>query len=197
MTEAPGRYTDPTAYARIATGMACVERNTRVATELAVASEPDRSQRCRYASGVRHRPSVPSRISAGGSAVAQTRNGLGVGAATVSYLGWFGPRGLATIVFAVEVVEEAEVPGVDTITGVAIITVALSVLGARADGVSGITVVRGVVRRPRRQRRRGGQAPEPPLPSLPWGICAVAGSADGLQPVAHDHRRHSGAGRWC
>lgn len=47
---------------------------------------------------------------------------------TVAYLGWFGPRGLATVVFAAEVLEEADVPGVDTITGVAVITVALSVL---------------------------------------------------------------------
>lgn len=47
---------------------------------------------------------------------------------TVGYLGWFGPRGLATVVFAAEVLEEADVPGVDTITAVAVITVALSVL---------------------------------------------------------------------
>lgn len=48
--------------------------------------------------------------------------------ATVAYLGWFGPRGLATVVFAALVLEEAEVPGVDTITAVASITVGLSVL---------------------------------------------------------------------
>ena len=30
---------------------------------------------------------------------------------TVAFLGWFGPRGLASIVFAVIVVEEAHLPG--------------------------------------------------------------------------------------
>jgi NhaP-type Na+/H+ or K+/H+ antiporter len=59
-------------------------------------------------------------------AIAMARTGMET--ATIAYLGWFGPRGLATIVFAAEVVEEANVPGVDTITDVAVITVALSVL---------------------------------------------------------------------
>lgn len=47
---------------------------------------------------------------------------------TILYLGWFGPRGLATIVFAALVVTDSDLPGVATITTVAAVTVGLSVL---------------------------------------------------------------------
>jgi sodium/hydrogen antiporter len=47
---------------------------------------------------------------------------------TVAFLGWFGPRGLASIVFAVIVVEEADLPHAATIELVAYVTVGLSVL---------------------------------------------------------------------
>jgi NhaP-type Na+/H+ or K+/H+ antiporter len=59
--------------------------------------------------------------------------GSGASPPTVAFLGWFGPRGLASIVFAVIVVEEANVPGADTILTVAYTTIGLSVL---AHGVS-------------------------------------------------------------
>jgi len=47
---------------------------------------------------------------------------------TVAFLGWFGPRGLASIVFAVIVVEEARLPHTATILVVTYVTVGLSVL---------------------------------------------------------------------
>ena len=47
---------------------------------------------------------------------------------TVAFLGWFGPRGLASIVFAVIVVEEANLPNTATIVVVTYVTVGLSVL---------------------------------------------------------------------
>ena len=47
---------------------------------------------------------------------------------TVAFLGWFGPRGLASIVFAVIVVEEAQLPHTETIVLVTYVTVGLSVL---------------------------------------------------------------------
>ena len=47
---------------------------------------------------------------------------------TVAFLGWFGPRGLASIVFAVIVVEEADLPQTSTIVLVTYVTVGLSVL---------------------------------------------------------------------
>ena len=55
---------------------------------------------------------------------------LGTGARppTITFLGWFGPRGLASIVFAVIVVQESDLPHVDTILLTTYTTVGLSVL---------------------------------------------------------------------
>ena len=47
---------------------------------------------------------------------------------SILYMGWFGPRGLATIVFAALVVTQADLSGISTITTVAAITVGMSVL---------------------------------------------------------------------
>ncbi len=60
---------------------------------------------------------------------------LGTGARrpTSAFLGWFGPRGLASIVFAVIVVDESHLPHVQTILLAAYATIGLSVL---AHGVS-------------------------------------------------------------
>ncbi len=44
------------------------------------------------------------------------------------YLGWFGPRGLATLLLALEVAGENDLTGADTIVDVALFTVGLSVL---------------------------------------------------------------------
>ena len=55
---------------------------------------------------------------------------LGTGARrqTVGFLGWFGPRGLASIVFAVILVEEGGLPHDDVIITAIVITIGLSVL---------------------------------------------------------------------
>jgi NhaP-type Na+/H+ or K+/H+ antiporter len=63
-------------------------------------------------------------------AISMLRTGLA--APTLAYVGWFGPRGLASIVFAGVVVEEA-VPNADRITDVVLLTVALSLV---AHGVT-------------------------------------------------------------
>ena len=63
-------------------------------------------------------------------AVAMFRTGFA--RPTVVYVGWFGPRGLASIVFAGIVVEEA-VPGATAITDVVLLTVAFSLV---AHGVT-------------------------------------------------------------
>lgn len=47
---------------------------------------------------------------------------------TVLYLGWFGPRGLASIIFAGLLVEEAGLAGAEEIVSAVIVTVALSVV---------------------------------------------------------------------
>jgi NhaP-type Na+/H+ or K+/H+ antiporter len=46
---------------------------------------------------------------------------------TVAFMGWFGPRGLASIVFAV-IVEDAHLPHAGTIVTATCLTVGLSVL---------------------------------------------------------------------
>jgi sodium/hydrogen antiporter len=54
---------------------------------------------------------------------------LGTGArrATVAFLGWFGPRGLASIVFAVILIDDADLPHLRTLVLAIAATIALSV----------------------------------------------------------------------
>jgi sodium/hydrogen antiporter len=59
--------------------------------------------------------------------------GTGARPQTVAFVGWFGPRGLASIVFGVLLVEEASLPGERTMLLATVATVALSVL---AHGLS-------------------------------------------------------------
>ncbi len=54
--------------------------------------------------------------------------GMRARAVTVAFIGWFGPRGLASIVFTVVVLEEADLPHVSTITTVVVFTVLLSIV---------------------------------------------------------------------
>ncbi len=60
--------------------------------------------------------------------VAVAMIGTGARTPTVGFLGWFGPRGLASIVFAVIVVEEANLPGAETILLTTYLTIGVSVL---------------------------------------------------------------------
>jgi NhaP-type Na+/H+ or K+/H+ antiporter len=54
--------------------------------------------------------------------------GTGLDAATKGFLGWFGPRGLASIILVLIVLEEGEVPGTPLIADLMVATVAVSVL---------------------------------------------------------------------
>lgn len=54
--------------------------------------------------------------------------GTGVRAPTKLFLGWFGPRGLASILFVLLILEESEVPHRDELLVITVITVALSAL---------------------------------------------------------------------
>jgi NhaP-type Na+/H+ or K+/H+ antiporter len=65
--------------------------------------------------------------------VALALAGTGARAPTRGFVGWFGPRGLATVVFALTVVEQFDLPGGPRIVAVATVTVLLSVL---AHGLS-------------------------------------------------------------
>jgi NhaP-type Na+/H+ or K+/H+ antiporter len=60
-------------------------------------------------------------------------------APTVLFLGWFGPRGLASIVFGVVIVEAAGLPDTSTLVTIITVTVALSVF---AHGMSAAPLAR-------------------------------------------------------
>jgi NhaP-type Na+/H+ or K+/H+ antiporter len=65
--------------------------------------------------------------------VALAMVGSGARWQTVGFLGWFGPRGLASIVFAVIAIQQAHLAGAQTILRTAYVTVGLSI------GVHGMT----------------------------------------------------------
>jgi sodium/hydrogen antiporter len=71
---------------------------------------------------------------------------------TVAFLGWFGPRGLASIVFAVILVEEAALPHQDTILLAVVATVTLSVY---AHGLSAQPLTKRYAGWYERQQRPG------------------------------------------
>jgi sodium/hydrogen antiporter len=78
--------------------------------------------------------------------------------ATVAYLGWFGPRGLASIVFAVIVVE-ASVPHTSTIVDATALTVTASVvLHGLSAGVLTDRYARWLQRQPRQTGIEGATA---------------------------------------
>lgn len=52
---------------------------------------------------------------------------------TMAFTGWFGPRGLATIVFMLTIIEESDLPGTDRIVQVATVTVLFSVVAHGAS----------------------------------------------------------------
>ncbi len=54
--------------------------------------------------------------------------GSGARLPTVAFLGWFGPRGLASIVFAVILVEDADLANESVLLNTIFLTVGLSVL---------------------------------------------------------------------
>ncbi|MCZ6666605.1 MAG: cation:proton antiporter [Gammaproteobacteria bacterium] len=65
--------------------------------------------------------------------------GSGLRSPTVGFLGWFGPRGLASMLFALLVLEDAETRSSESILVVVIVTVALSVLAHGLTAAPGAT----------------------------------------------------------
>jgi NhaP-type Na+/H+ or K+/H+ antiporter len=74
--------------------------------------------------------------------VAIAMMGTGARRPTVAFMGWFGPRGLASIVFALIVLHDAHLPHVGTILSATYVTVGLSVL---AHGVTAAPLTRRYV----------------------------------------------------
>ena len=60
--------------------------------------------------------------------VALSLTGMHLEAPTIGYLAWFGPRGLASILFGLFVVGHADLAGTETILSVVTWTVVLSVV---------------------------------------------------------------------
>lgn len=71
--------------------------------------------------------------------VALSLLGAGLRLPTIGFLAWFGPRGLASMLFALLVLEEVMSPGVQTILVTTIVTVALSIV---AHGVTAAPAAR-------------------------------------------------------
>lgn len=61
-------------------------------------------------------------------AVAISLAGADLRPQSILYMGWFGPRGLATIILTIEIVDESALDGSSTIADAALFTVALSIL---------------------------------------------------------------------
>lgn len=92
---------------------------------------------------------------------------------TIAFLGWFGPRGLASIVFALIVVQEADLPHTDTILLTTYATVGLSVL------------VHGLTAAPLARRYASWFSSHPP---------AAMPAMEGVHAGSHRWRRPTGAG---
>ena len=87
--------------------------------------------------------------------VAIALTGTGLKRNTVLFIGWFGPRGLASIVLLLTVMEELQdYPGMETIVLAAIATVTLSVFA------HGISTNLGITRYARHAETFGENAPE-------------------------------------
>ena len=89
-------------------------------------------------------------------------------AQTVGFLGWFGPRGLASIVFAAIVIEESRLPHEQLIVQAIYLTVGLSVLahGLTAAPLAG-RYGRWYARHPETER--------PPMESAPTALTRPRG----------------------
>ena len=87
--------------------------------------------------------------------------GAGLDRATIALVGWFGPRGLASVVFCLLALEELGSPAADHAAAVITITVVLSVVahGATADPLA--------TRYARHLARQAGQRAGAEIPGIP------------------------------
>ena len=102
-------------------------------------------------------------------------------APTVGFLGWFGPRGLASIVFAVIVIEESNLPHEHLIVLAIYLTVGLSVF---AHGLSAAPLANRYARWYERHPRDKA----PPMESGPAEVTRARGPARGAGEAADSCR---------
>jgi len=106
--------------------------------------------------------------------VAMAMLGSRARAPTLGFLGWFGPRGLASIVFAVIVIEEANLPHEHLIVLAIYLTVGLSVF---AHGLSAVPLANRYARWYEQHPRDEA----PPMESAPTDVTRTRGPA--VQPT--------------
>ena len=94
--------------------------------------------------------------------------GSHAGMPTVGFLGWFGPRGLASIVFAVILIEESQLPHENVIVLATYLTVGLSVF---AHGLTAAPLADRYATW--FERHRNGKAP--PMESAPVEVTRTRG----------------------
>jgi NhaP-type Na+/H+ or K+/H+ antiporter len=109
--------------------------------------------------------------------VAVSLIGTGARMPTVGFLGWFGPRGLASIVFALIVVEEAHLPGTETILATTYVTIGLSVM---AHGITAAPLAKRYAQWYESHRRDG----LPAMESLPTPDHRVRGAPRADPPAS-------------
>lgn len=98
--------------------------------------------------------------------VALAMVGSGSDRRSTLFVGWFGPRGLATVVFGLLIVEELPLadPGIQTVVATMVLTVLLSVL---AHGATGRPLAAWMGRH--HPEADAGPGAEPPRPRSPFG----------------------------
>jgi NhaP-type Na+/H+ or K+/H+ antiporter len=105
--------------------------------------------------------------------VALAMAGSGARRPTVAFLGWFGPRGLATVVFALILVEEADLPHRSLLLTTAFLTVALSVL---AHGVTAAPLAERYASWYSTHPATGRSPEEGATTEVPWRSSRITGS---------------------
>ncbi|MEM7307655.1 MAG: cation:proton antiporter [Planctomycetota bacterium] len=105
--------------------------------------------------------------------------GSGLRAPSVAFLGWFGPRGLATILFALLVAEAEAIPNHELLVQLVTLTVAVSTL---AHGVTAAPLASAYGRWAERLRARAPERPEcGEAPDLPVRVRLRAQRSGGRQ----------------
>ena len=95
-----------------------------------------------HGTGVRRRHARSTPVSSRPCAVWLCRAGTGLRPAEKLFIGWFGPRGLASIVFGI-LIFDADLPNGDTVIATAVVTILLSVV---LHGVTANPLVRALAR---------------------------------------------------
>jgi NhaP-type Na+/H+ or K+/H+ antiporter len=114
--------------------------------------------------------------------VALALTGSGLDRATVAFVGWFGPRGLASVVFGLIAVDSLDHADAQVVLGAVVVTVSLSVLahGLTASPLGGRYGLHATGFHPQRPERHPG-------PRLPVGDLHASARARARAAERQDH----------